>query len=87
MERIERREKEEGKRRGSEAEALPNCDRDHSLHLFLVPCSSCDRRLILFLGIECDLCTLSGPPCYYVHIHLFHLSSVISFFFVKFNLN
>jgi len=30
---------------------------------------------------------LGVPLCYYVHIHIFHLSSVISFFFVKFNLN
>ena len=87
MEGIERTKKEEEERRGNEAEALSNYDRDHSLRHFLVMCSSCDRRLVLFLGIECDLCTLSSPPCYYVHIHLLHLSSAISFFFVKFNLN
>ena len=88
VERIEKREKEEKEeRRGNEAEALPNRNRDHSLHRFLVLCSSCDRRLVLFLKIECDLCTLRGPPCYYVHIHLLLLSSTISFFFVKFNLN
>jgi len=85
---IERREKEEEEeRRGNEAETLPNRDRDHSLLCFLVLCFSCDRRLVLFLRIECDLCILRGPPCYYLHIHLLHLSSTISFFFVKFNLN
>jgi len=54
---------------------------------FFVRCSSCDHRLVLFLRFEYDLCTLRGPLCYYVHIHLLHLSSTISFFVVKFNLN
>ena len=45
--------------------------------LFLVWCSSCNHRLIFFLRFEYDLCTLRGPPCYYVHIHILHLSSAI----------
>ena len=84
---IKRREKKEEERRANEAKTQPNRNRNHSLRHFLVLCSSCDRRLILFLKFECDLCTLRGLPCYYVHIHLPHLSSAISFFFVKFNLN
>ena len=87
MEGIERTKKEKEERKGNEVEALPNHDCNHSLRCFLVLCSSFDRRLVLFLRIECDLCTLRGPPCYYVHIHLLHLSLEISFFFVKFNLN
>ena len=41
---FERREKEEEERRGNEAEALPNRDRDHSLHcsLFGVLCATVD---------------------------------------------
>ena len=62
MEGIERTKQEEEERRGSEPEALPNRDHDHSLRRFLVLCSSCDRRLVLFLRIECDLCTLRGLP-------------------------
>ena len=46
VERIERIKKEEEERRGNEAEALPNRDRDHSLRCFLVLCSSCDPRLV-----------------------------------------
>ena len=42
---------------------LPNRDRRR----FLVYCSSCDRRLVLFLKIECDLCTLRGPPLLCAH--------------------
>ena len=72
MEGIERIKKEEEESRENEVEALPNRDRDHSLRHFLVLCSSCDHRLVLFLRIECDLRTLKGPPCYYVHIHLSH---------------
>ena len=86
MDGIERIKKEEEKR-GNKAEALPNRDLDHSLRRFLILCSLCDHRLVLFLGIEFDLCTRRGPPCYYVHIHLLHLSSAILFFFIKFNLN
>jgi len=84
-EKKEKERKEEEERRRNEAEALPNHDRDHSLHRSLVLCSSCNSRLVLFLRVECNLCTLRGPLCYYMHIHLLHLSSVISFLFVKFN--
>ena len=79
--------KKEEEKRGNKVEALPNRNRDHSLRRFLILCSLCDHRLVLFLGIEFDLCTLRGPPCYYVHIHLLHLSSTISSVFVKFNFN
>ena len=55
---------------------------------FLVWCSSCDHRLVLFfLRLNVIYVPLGVPPCYYVHIHLLHLSSTISFSFVKFNLN
>ena len=74
MEGIERTKKEEEERRGNEAEALSNYDRDHSLRHFLVMCSSCDRRLVLFFIFKCDLCNLRGTPCYYVQINLPHLS-------------
>jgi len=43
-----------------------------SLTSFLVLCSSSDHRLVFFLRIECDLCTLRGHPYYYMHIHLLH---------------
>jgi len=82
-----REKKEKKRKKKNEAEALQNLDCDHSLHCSLVLCSSCNSRLVLFLRVECNLCTLRGPLCYYVHIHLLHLSSVISFLFVKFNLN
>ena len=51
MEGIERTKQEEEERRGSEPEALPNRDHDHSLRRFLVLCSSCDRRLVLYLRL------------------------------------
>jgi len=62
VEGIERTKIEEEERRGNEADALSNRDCDHSLRRFLVLCSSCDHRLVLFLRIECDLCTFRGPP-------------------------
>ena len=86
MSQDERKKIREEERR-NEAKALPNRDSDHSLHHFLVLCSSCDSRIVLFLRIEYDLCTLRGPLFYYVHILLLHLSLIISFFFVNFNLN
>jgi len=43
VEGIERIKKEEEEIGGNEVEALLNRDRDHSLHHFLVMCSSCDR--------------------------------------------
>ena len=48
MEGIERIKKEEEESRENEVEALPNRDRDHSLRHFLVLCSSCNHRLVLF---------------------------------------
>jgi len=81
---MELREERKKRKRGRGAtESRPRS----FLTSFHVLRSSCDRRLVLFLRFECDLCTLRGPPYYYVHIHLLHLSLVISFFFVKFNLN
>ena len=47
----EEKEKEEEERRGNKAEVLLNCNRDHSLHHFLVLCSLCNCQLVLFLGI------------------------------------
>ena len=44
----ERKKEEEEERRGTEAEVLPNHDRDHSLRRFLVLCSSYDRQLVFF---------------------------------------
>jgi len=90
VERIERRDKEEEERRGNEVEALPNRHRDHSLHRFLVLCSSCNSQLVLLFfssRFECDLCTFSGPP-----LLLYAHSSPPSImgdlvFFVKFKLN
>jgi len=43
VEEIERTKKEEEERKGNEAKALPNRDRDHSLCCFLVLCYSCDH--------------------------------------------
>jgi len=84
---IERREKEEERKKRKQGRGTTESRLRSFLTLFLVLCSLCDRRLVLFLRIECDLCTLRGPPYYYVHINHLHLSSAISFFFVKFNLN
>ena len=87
MEGIERTKKKEEERRGNKAEALLNRNCDQSIHRSLFGVLRATVGYFLFLRCECDLCTLRGPLCYYVHIHLLHLSSTISFFFVKFNLN
>ena len=61
------KEKKKKKEEEMEAKALPNRDCDHSLHCLFVLCSSCNSQLVLFLRVECKLCTLRGPLCYYEH--------------------
>ena len=87
--RTERKEEEEEEERNKRKRSrdVTNLQLRLVPTLFLFLCSSCGSWLVLLLTIEHDLCTLRGPPCYYEHIHLLHRSSIIFFFFVKFNLN
>ena len=81
--------REERKKKKEEETKLRRYQIATGIISYIVPCPVFFVQLLvsLFLRFECDLCTLRGPPCYYVLIHLLHLSSVISFFFVKFNFN